>query len=100
MQARAGRILEETGIGAETPEGKDHEFRLNFSRNVAKAPKSRKMTNQALCDRIGMKHPKFSRIIRGGENVTMALIRRISEGLALPADRLFIQPRETAGTRK
>ena len=100
MKARAKRILEGAKNWAETPEGKDHEFRLNFSRNLAKALKTRKMTNQALCDRIGMKHPQFSRIIQGDENITMALIRRIAEGLDMPADRLFKQPKETAGTGK
>lgn len=99
MKARAKRILEGAKNWAETPEGKDHEFRLNFSRNLAKALKARKMTNQALCDRIGMKHPQFSRIIQGDENITMALIRRIAEGLDMPADRLFKQPKEVAETK-
>ena len=99
MKARARRIIEGAKNWAETPEGKDHEFRLNFSRNLAKALKARKMTNQALCDRISMKHPQFSRIIQGDENITMSLIRRIAEGLEMPADRLFKQPRETAGAK-
>jgi antitoxin component HigA of HigAB toxin-antitoxin module len=99
MKVRAKRIIEDAKKWAETPEGKDHEFRLNFSRNLAKALKARKMTHQALCNKIGMKHPQFSRIIQGDENITMALIRRIAEGLDMPADRLFKQPRETAGTK-
>lgn len=99
MKERAKRIINSAKAWAETPEGKDHEFRLNFSRNLAKALKARKMTNQALCDKIGMKHPQFSRIIQGDENITMALIRRIAEGLEMPADRLFKQPKEAAGTK-
>lgn len=99
MKSRVRRIIEGAKSWAETPEGKDHEFRLNFSRNLAKALKTRKMTNQALCDRIAMKHPQFSRIIQGDENITMSLIRRIAEGLEMPADRLFKQPRETAGAK-
>ncbi len=81
---------------AETQEGKDHEFRLNFSRNLAKALKARKLTNKAFCQRIGMKSPQFSRIIQGDENITMSLIRRIADGLDMPADRLFKRPRELA----
>ncbi|MDR1613509.1 MAG: helix-turn-helix domain-containing protein [Planctomycetota bacterium] len=100
MKARAKRIINRSKQWAETPEGKDHEFRLNFSRNLAKALKGRKMTNQALCDRIGMKHPQFSRIIQGDENITMALIRRIADGLDMPADRLFRKSREPAGAGK
>lgn len=100
LKAALQGIVKRSEDWAETPEGKDHEFRLNFSRNLAKALKSRKLTNIAFCNRIGMKNPQFSRIIQGDENITMTLIRRIAEGLNIPADRLFKQPRETAGTGK
>jgi antitoxin component HigA of HigAB toxin-antitoxin module len=95
LKATLRSIVQQSEEWAQTPEGKDHEFRLNFSRNLAKALKARKMTNQALCNRIGMKHPQFSRIIQGDENITMALIRRIAEGLDMPADRLFKPPRKS-----
>jgi antitoxin component HigA of HigAB toxin-antitoxin module len=100
LKATLKGIVKRSEQWAETPEGKDHEFRLNFSRNLAKALKARKLTNIAFCNRIGMKNPQFSRIIQGDENITLALIRRISEGLDMPADRLFRKPRETVGTGK
>jgi antitoxin component HigA of HigAB toxin-antitoxin module len=93
-------IVRSSEAWAETPEGRDHEFRLNFSRNLAKALKARKLTNIAFCQRIGMKNPQFSRIIQGDENITMSLIRRIAEGLDIPADRLFKQPRKAVGAKQ
>ncbi len=89
LQSALKSIVRQSEEWSETPEGKDHEFRLNFSRNLAKSLKAKKMTNIAFCQRIGMKNPQFSRIIQGDENITLALIRRIAEGLDIPAGRLF-----------
>jgi antitoxin component HigA of HigAB toxin-antitoxin module len=98
MKARAKGIIDRAKKWAETPEGRDHELRLEFSRNLAKALKTRKLTNQAFCDRIGMKHPQFSRIIQGDENITLAMVRRIADGLGVHSSRLFQKPRKTRET--
>ena len=103
MKSRAKRIIERAKNWADTPEGRDHELRLEFSRNLAKALKVRKLTNQAFCNTIGMKHPQFSRIIQGDENITLAMVRRISDGLGVHPSRLFQKPRkprELASTGK
>ncbi len=99
LQATLKGIVRRSEEWSETPEGRDHEFRLNFSRNLAKALKAKKLTNIAFCQRIGMKNPQFSRIIQGDENITLALIRRIAEGLDVPADRLFRERKKESASR-
>ena len=95
MRERAKRIIKTSEEWAETPEGRDHEFRLRFARNLAAALKSRKLTNMAFCEIIGMKHPQLSRIIQGDENITMAMGRRIADGLGIDPGRLYQKPRKS-----
>ena len=93
LRATLKGIVRRSEKWAETPEGRDHELRLEFSRNLAKALKIRKLTNQAFCNIIGMKHPQFSRIIQGDENITMRMISRIAAGLGVHPAYLFRKPR-------
>lgn len=74
---------------ARTPEGLEHELRLEFSRNLAKTLRAKRMTNTMFCEKIGMKSAQFSRIIQGDENITLAMVARISGGLGVHPSRLF-----------
>ena len=78
---------------AKTPEGKEIELRMDFATNLLKALKVKKMTKADFCRIIGMKPPQFTRIIQGDENITMRMISRISEGLGIPAAKLFKAPK-------
>ena len=77
---------------AKTPEGRELELRMDFAVNLLKTLKRKKMTQADFCRVINMKPPQFTRIVQGDENITMRMISRISDGLGVPAARLFKTP--------
>lgn len=92
MREMAVRINREAKEFADTPEGRELDLRMDFAVNLLKALKRKKMTQADFCRIINMKPPQFTRIVQGDENITMRMISRISDGLGIPAARLFKTP--------
>ncbi len=81
LRMRIKRSIKRNDEWAETEEGQEYDFRLNFANRLAARMKARRMTQSDLCAAIGMKQPQLSRIMAGGENLTFGTVMRLARGL-------------------
>ncbi len=95
MKQKIARIRKHADDFAKTPEGRELAHRMMFATNLLKTLKAEKMTQADFCRKINMKSSQLSRIAQGDENITMAMITRIADGLGVHPDKLFKEPRKS-----
>jgi DNA-binding Xre family transcriptional regulator len=100
LRMRIKRSIERNDAWAETDEGQEFDFRLNFANRLAAQMKAKKMTQADLCAAIDMKQPQLSKIMAGGENLTFGTVLRLARGLGVSPYALVQKhrPRKTAAT--
>ncbi len=84
MKRKAALIRKHAEEYAKTPEGRELTHRMIFAANPLKILRSKRMTRADFCRKINMESFQFSRIAQGDENITMAMITRIADGLGVP----------------
>ncbi len=99
MRKMAEEIRGEAAAFAQTPEGRALETRLTLARNIIGLLKTRKTTQAEFARSIGMKPTQLSRIVQGDENITLAMVSRLADGLGVKDERLF-QKLHTTNTRE
>jgi transcriptional regulator with XRE-family HTH domain len=89
MREMAAEIRRRNEAFAKTPEGEEFDLRLEFTANLLRALKARRITQAEFCRKIGMKPPQFTRIVQGDMNITLTMVGRIAKGLGVHPSRLF-----------
>ncbi len=83
LRMRIKRSIASNDEWANTEEGQEYDFRLNFANRLAAQMKTKKMTQADLCAAIGMKQPQLSKIMAGSENLTFGTVMRLARGLGV-----------------
>lgn len=103
MKRKIARIRKHASEFAKTTEGRELAHRMEFATNLLRTLKAKRLTQADFCRKINMKSSQLSRIAQGNENVTMAMITRIADGLGIHPGKLLREPRpirEPAGAGK
>ncbi len=73
------------------PRSAERELRQRVSRNVARLRAERGLTFEMLSDRAGLHWRHLQKIEHGESNITLTTIARLSEGLSVDAQDLFLR---------